>query len=166
MKLKDVQLNEALIPPPVAAFIVKYGSKVLAIVAFAVIEKLIEKFLKKFYISKQGNLPDDLYYMGFGYSTKVPRNEFTHLEAIGNALRKELENRIPTDFSLYQASDISKMIHTAAKVVNKSDKDLYVLNSFLFGFKNKPNIKDITNKLKSGFGKLNIQIKITYYGKK
>ena len=165
MKLKDIQvINEALIPPPVIAFLTKYGSKVLTFVAIAVLEKLIEKLVKKFFINKQSNLPDDLFYVGFGYSTKVPRNEFSHTELIGNSLRKELESKIPTDFSLYQISDMSKMINTAKK--EKDDKDIYLLNSFLLGFKKKPNLKDLGVKLKAGFGKLNIQIKITYYGKK
>ena len=164
MKLKDVQINEAIIPPPAAAFIAKYGSKVLTFVAIAVLEKLIEKLVKKFFIKKQPNLPDDLFYVGFGYSTKVPRNEFAHAEMIGNSLRQELENKIPTDFSLFQVSDMSKMINATKK--DKSDKDIYLLNSFLLGFRKKPNLKDLGIKLKAGFGKLNIQVKITYYGKK
>jgi len=167
MRLKDIkQLNEAFIPPPVLTFLTKYGSKLLTFVAIAVIEKLIEKLLKKLFISKQDNLPDDLFYMGFGYSMKVPRNEFGHMESIGNALRTELEKKIPTDFSLVQTSDISKMIHSAKSDKDNDDKDIYLLNSFLLGFKKKPNFKDLSLKLSTGFKKMNIQIKITYYGKK
>jgi len=165
MRLQDIRtLNEVFVPPTIVAFLTKYGSKVVTFVAIAVLEKLVEQLLKKLFVKKQKHLPDDLYYMGFGYSTKVPKNEITHAEAISNALRQELENKLKTDFSLIQTSDVSRMIHPNKNEFN--DSDLYLLNSFLFGFKVKPNLKDITIKLKAGFEKLNIQIKITYYGKK
>ena len=167
MKLN--QINEVVIPaivikPAIAAFLKKYGSKIATVVAVAVIEKLIVKLVKKFYINKQDNLPSDLFYMGFGYSTKVPRNEFSHTESIGGMLRKELESKIPTDFSLYQASDMTSMI--GVKKPDSVDKDIYIMNSFLLGFKVKPNMKDLSAKIITGFKKLNIEIKITYYGKK
>lgn len=166
MRLKDIkQVNETFIPPAVAAFAGKYGAKVLGVIAIAVLEKIIEKLLKKFYINKQDNLPKDRYYMGFGYSTKVPRNEFTHAEMIGGALRRELEKKIGSDFSLYQATDMTKMIKTSMKSPPE-DKDIFILNQYLFGFIEKPNMKDLKMKLIAAFKKLNIEIKITYYGKK